>query len=273
MILIVREEFMSTARLPEEQQRSNRFGIIIPAAGSGTRFGGGDKLLTPLGAQTVLQRSVGLFVSRLDVSHLILVTARERFAIYQEHLAGVIEQAQGTRGQAGPLEFKLIEGGRERWESVLLGLRALPTKVDFVGIHDAARPLTPSAVINAAFAGALRHGGSVPCVAEPATLKRVQSVGGGYGSGAGLDRLVMATVDRAGLYQAQTPQCFARDKLLAAYEALLAAGTIAGVTDDAQIFEKAGLPVAATQGSATNIKITTPEDVQLAQALVQLGGF
>ncbi|MEI8194660.1 MAG: 2-C-methyl-D-erythritol 4-phosphate cytidylyltransferase [Phycisphaerae bacterium] len=245
---------------------SHPFGIIIPAAGSGTRFGGGDKLLTALGSQTVLQRSVALFVNRPDVSHLILVTARDRFATYQQHLSGVLEQAQRARGNAGPVVLTLVEGGRERWESVLLGLRALPANVDYVGIHDAARPLTPAAVIDAAFAGALRHGGSVPCVAEPATLKRT-AVGEGY------DRLVTATVDRAGLYQAQTPQCFKRAQLLAAYESLLAAGTIAGVTDDAQIFEKAGLTVAATLGAATNLKITTPEDVKLAQALVQLDGF
>ncbi len=128
----------------------------------------------------------------------------------------------------------------------------------FVAIHDAARPLTPVEVIDAAFAGAVRVGGSVPVVAEPATLKRV-----------GADGNLAETVSRAGLFQAQTPQCFARAKLVAAFETLGKRGELDGLTDDAQVFEKIGHAVAATAGSAVNLKITTAEDVGLAEAVLR----
>jgi 2-C-methyl-D-erythritol 4-phosphate cytidylyltransferase len=239
---------------------AHHFGIVIPAAGSGKRFGGGDKLLTPLGARTVLQRSVALFAMRPDVTHLVLVTAPDRFETYRQHLTPVL--AHDRPANLPPLQLTFAAGGRERWESVLFGLRALPANVKYVGIHDAARPLTSPAVIDAAFAGAIRVGGSVPCLPEPATLKRV--------AGTGDAARVAATIDRSTLFQAQTPQCFDRALLIATYEQLIARGQTAGITDDAQVFEQAGHPVAATPGAADNLKITTAEDVALARALIAL---
>jgi len=111
-------------------------------------------------------------------------------------------------------------------------------------------------VIDAAFAGAVAVGGSVPVVAEPATLKRAA------------DGKVVETVDRRGLFQAQTPQCFGRERILEAFESLAAQNLLGGVTDDAQVFERAGLAVAATAGSVLNLKITTAEDVRLAEAIL-----
>jgi len=226
------------------------FAVILPAAGSGTRFGGGNKLLTDIGGKSVLQRSVGLFASRADVGIIAIVTAAERFDSYQEHLLGakVIEQER----------LAFIEGGRERWESVLFGLRVLAGRKDvprFVAVHDAARPLTPAEVIEEAFRVTVERGAALPCVPEPATLKR-----------RGEDGCVSETVDRRGLFQAQTPQCFELGKLLAGYEKLLFSGQIGGLTDDAQVFERMGWPVAITNGAAVNIKITTVGDVAIACA-------
>ena len=99
----------------------------------------------------------------------------------------------------------------------------------------------------------------MPCLAEPATLKRQ-----------GADGCVRETVDRRGLFQAQTPQCFELAKLLAGYEELLGRGALADVTDDAQVFERMGWPVAMTAGAAVNLKITTAEDAALAAALLAL---
>lgn len=227
------------------------FAVVLPAAGSGKRFGGGDKLLADLGGCSVLQRAVGLFARRPEVAQIVLVTGRERLEAYQEHLMPSIKKWKSLA------ELKLVEGGRERWESVLLGLRAVRKGIAYVAVHDAARPLTPQTVIDAAFAGAVSVGGSVPCLAEPATLKRV-----------GTDQRVSETVARTGLFQAQTPQCFELTKLLRAYEMLLSQGKLEGVTDDAQVFERAQLPVAATVGSAVNLKITTADDIALATALL-----
>lgn len=223
------------------------FAAVIPAAGSGNRFGGGDKLLTDLAGQSVLQRSVALFAQRVDVAQIIVITAQERIPVYREHLSSTTNHP--------PILF--VPGGRERWESVLFGLRQVDPSIGYVAIHDAARPLTSQAVIDAAFAGAREIGGSVPGVPEPATLKK-----------GGKESLIEATVDRRNLFQAQTPQCFRRADLLAAYESLLSSGRLADVTDDAQVFERTSRPVKITSGSGLNIKITTAEDVTLARFIL-----
>ncbi|NNM87405.1 MAG: NTP transferase domain-containing protein, partial [Phycisphaerae bacterium] len=186
------------------------FSVIFPAAGTGSRFGGSDKLLTDIGGTTVLQRAVALFTKRRDVRELLVVTAPDRFDCYRKLLAEVLD--------GKPLH--LVAGGTARWESVLHGLRAASIKSQYVAIHDAARPLTPTAVIDAAFAAARMVGAGVPVVAEPATLKRVDE-----------SRHIVGTVSRTGIFQAQTPQCFARQALLRAYEKLLNAGELQDITD------------------------------------------
>jgi 2-C-methyl-D-erythritol 4-phosphate cytidylyltransferase len=251
----------------------NTFALLLPAAGSGSRFNaarggeGGktgvgehgrsaappaDTLLHDLRGQTVLQRAIAPFAARADVALILIVTSSDRFDGYRRHLHPTL----------GPHASKLhfAAGGRERWESVLFGLRYLATLTappPFVAVHDAARPLTPPSLIEEAFRVAVARGGALPALAEPATLKRCAP-----------DGTVAETVSRANLFQAQTPQCFDFAKLLAAYEALLRKNRLADVTDDAQVFERAGHPVVLTPGSALNLKITTPEDLLLARALV-----
>jgi len=230
---------------------TNTFGVILPAAGSGTRFGGGDKLLMDIGGRSVLQRAVGAFAARPEVPVLVIVTAEERFQEYRRHL-----------GDVGK-ELHFVRGGRERWESVMNGLRDLAGKAnapEFVAVHDAARPLCMGAVIEAAFAAAREAGGALPCVAEPATLKRRSAEGN-----------VTETVDRRGLFQAQTPQCFVLRKLLDGYERLHAESRVADLTDDAQVFERMSWPVRITPGSPLNLKITTAEDLALARAIAATG--
>lgn len=225
------------------------FAVILPAAGSGTRFGG-DKLLVDLCGQSVLQRSVRLFTSRADVTHVVVVTAAARMEAYRDHL--------GTDAS----KVALVAGGAQRWQSVLNGLRHLATLPDmpaWVGIHDAARPLCPKEVIDAAFAATVKHGAGLPCVAEPATLKRRDADGN-----------VQETVDRANLYQAQTPQCFHLRHLLDGYEELLRRGAVDDLTDDAQVFERMGRQVPITAGSPVNMKVTTPGDLAVARGLLSL---
>jgi 2-C-methyl-D-erythritol 4-phosphate cytidylyltransferase len=232
-------------------KKKHLFAVLLPAAGSGTRFGGGDKLLVDLHGLSVLQRSVALFAQRPDVAVITVVTTHDRFEPYRHHLKDILPKEK--------LHF--VEGGRERWESVLFGLRHLAGKkivADFVAVHDAARPLTSPEVIDETFQAAIASGGAVPCLAEPATLKRM-----------GADGCVSETVNRRGLYQAQTPQCFELGKLLAGYEKLKFMETIGDITDDAQVYERLGWPVAITAGSSVNLKITTSTDVALARALVQ----
>jgi len=232
------------------------FAVILPAAGTGNRFGSGDKLLVDLAGRSVLQRSVDLFASRQDLSHVLVVTAPDRIPAYRNHLLPNL---------ATPLAAKLafVPGGQHRWQSVLNGLRhlaSLPAAPEFVAIHDAARPLCPQFVIDDAFRTTRERGGvgaALPCVPEPATLKRRHP-----------DGTVAETVDRSVLFQAQTPQCFHLQKLLQGYEQLLTQNRVADLTDDAQVYERIGLPVPITPGSPVNLKITTAADVALACALL-----
>jgi 2-C-methyl-D-erythritol 4-phosphate cytidylyltransferase len=235
------------------------FGVVIPAAGTGTRFGGGDKLLVDLNGRSVLQRSVGLFAGREDVTQIVVVTGGERVEVYRAHLAGVLLPREAVK-------VAFVVGGQQRWQSVLNGLRHLAEGAAgrevpaCVAIHDAARPLCPPEVIGEAFAAAAAYGAGLPCVLEPATLKR-----------RGADGNVAETVDRSGLYQAQTPQCFELAKLLAGYEELVKAGRVADLTDDAQVYERMGRPVRMTTGAAVNLKITTVADVAVARAVLAAG--
>ncbi len=250
------EEGCTSGHRPRILCLMHAFAVILPAAGTGTRFGG-DKLLVDLAGQSVLQRSLRLFTTRQDVTHVVIVTGKERLELYREHLAREI-------AEAGPRRVELVIGGAQRWQSVLNGLKhlaGLPDMPAWVGIHDAARPLCPREVIDEAFAATVKHGAGLPCVPEPATLKR-----------RGADGRVAETVDRASLYQAQTPQCFHLRHLLEGYEQLMAQQKTGDLTDDAQVFERMGREVLITSGSPVNLKITTAGDLAVARGLLAAEG-
>ncbi|MGC8624747.1 MAG: IspD/TarI family cytidylyltransferase [Phycisphaerae bacterium] len=224
----------------------SEFTVILPAAGQSTRFGAGDKLLVDLAGRTVLQRAVALFTQRADVVAVIIAAAEGRIDLYRQHLQSVL---------AGKTLY-VLSGGSERWESVYKALSSGEVRTPYVAVHDAARPVTPSEVIDAAFAGAVSHGAALPVLAEPATLKRLAP-----------DQTITQTVARAGLFQAQTPQCFRTALLRQGFEMLMHTNRINLVTDDAQIIELTGGQVLGTRGDALNIKVTTVGDARLCAAL------
>jgi len=227
------------------------FTVILPAAGSGTRFGG-DKLLADLCGKCVLARTVGLFVHRPDTAAIVIATAPDRFATYRD----AIDPSRL------PLPIHFTPGGIERWDTVYNALCTPLISTEFVAIHDAARPLTPTDVIDAAFAAAMRHGAALPTMPEPATLKAVASTNTGV--------WVNRTVDRRGIHQAQTPQCFRTALLRDAFKLLIDRQMTAGLTDDAQVAELAGHSPCAAAGSSLNIKITHAEDMRLAEAIYRI---
>jgi 2-C-methyl-D-erythritol 4-phosphate cytidylyltransferase len=155
---------------------------------------------------------------------------------------------------------EVVDGGAERFDSVANALARVPAGVEFVAVHDAVRPLTPAAVIDAVFAAAREHGAAVAAVPVADTLKRVDAE----------TKRVTGTVPRAGLWQAQTPQALRRDWLADAYARR--AEWTAGVTDDAQAVEALGHPVVVVPGSPVNFKITTREDLDLAEAVLAARG-
>ncbi len=180
------------------------------------------------------------------------MTSPDRITPYRLHLSSF---------NLHPSSFSIIPGGTQRWQSVLNGLRhlaALPAPPQFVAIHDAARPLCPHAVIDEAFKITRERGAALPCVPEPATLKRRAA-----------DGTVAETIDRSTLFQAQTPQCFTLANLLTGYEQLVKESRTADLTDDAQVYERIGIPVPITAGSPLNLKITLAQDLALASALLQ----
>ena len=153
---------------------------------------------------------------------------------------------------AGLTYLPVVAGGATRQESVRAGLEALaPWAPDIVLIHDAARPFVAPATVAALLEALTRCDGAIPAVPVADTLKR------------GIDGTIAGTVPRDGLYRAQTPQAFRFDTILALHRQ-----QESGATDDAALFERAGLPVALVAGHEDNIKITYPEDASRMERIL-----
>jgi 2-C-methyl-D-erythritol 4-phosphate cytidylyltransferase len=150
----------------------------------------------------------------------------------------------------------VVAGGSARFESVANALRELRADVDFVAVHDAARPCVTPALIDAVFTRAAETGAALLAIPVADTIKRGDAAG-----------RVTGTVDREGLWLAQTPQVFRRDWLTEAYARRESLGP--SITDDARLVEAAGHAVYLVTGSATNLKITTPADLDIAADIVQ----
>jgi 2-C-methyl-D-erythritol 4-phosphate cytidylyltransferase len=247
--------------------------VILPAAGSGTRFGS-DKLGQDLGGRPILLRSVEAFARRDDVGSIV-VAGPPREPDFDEFRIRYGAQL-GFHGA------RVIPGGTlERWETVLLALAAVPDECTHVAIHDAARPCVTDALIDRIFAAARLHDAVIPGVAVSATLKRVgepvvmaaaddlvaDSILGDVGRERSRGRRVLETVPRAGIVAIQTPQVFARSLLTDAYAHCQREQLLGGVTDDAQVIERFGREVIVVEGDARNIKVTTPDDLALVRAI------
>ncbi len=214
-----------------------RFAAVLAAAGSGSRAGGAPKQFRPLAGKPLVRWSAeGLLNAGADP--LIVVGPPGGRAEIEAALAG--------------LTFAWVEGGARRCDSVRAGLAAVPAEAEVVLIHDAARPFVTRAHIDALLAALESADGALPVLPVADTLKRAS---GGR---------VAATVARAGLWRAQTPQAFRRDALLRAYAAL---PLEAEPTDDAEVVERAGGRVALVPGDARLMKVTYPEDFELAERL------
>ena len=227
-----------------------RIAVVIAAAGGSTRFGGAvKKPFVTLAGQPIWHRAVDLFARRADVARVYLVLGRDDLAEFRQRHGAMLMLAYES--------VELVEGGAERFESVANALARVPAEIDLVAIHDAVRCLTAPALIDAVVAAAAQHGGAMPAVPAADTLKRVDPA----------TRRVTGTVPRADLWQAQTPQVFRRDWLVEAYATR---DRLAGpITDDAQLMEAAGHAVYVVPGSPLNFKITTADDLRLAEALLR----
>ena len=223
-------------------------GVVVAAAGRGERMGGAVlKQFQPVAGVPMLLHALRPFLSHPDVADVIAVLPADAAASPPEWLAGLL----GER-------LRAVAGGATRMDSVEAGLRALPAECRIVLVHDGARPFPEPAVIDAVIGQARRGAGAIAAIPVADTLKEAEPVAGGASR-------VRCTVPRAGLWRAQTPQGFPRALLETAYATARAAGR--NGTDEAALVEQAGGEVVLVADSPTNLKVTSPGDLRLAEAI------
>jgi 2-C-methyl-D-erythritol 4-phosphate cytidylyltransferase len=219
-----------------------KFAVILPAAGRSSRFHDSHykKPFVPLANRAVWLHSAERFLNRSDVVQLVLVIAAEDRESFNFKFASNV----------AILGIDVVHGGAQRSDSIEAALARVKPDADFVCIHDAARPCLADAWIDQIFETAERTGAAIFAVPVAGTLKLV-----------GQDKKIEKTVSRDRLWEAQTPQVFRRQLILDAY----ARREGFQATDDAQLVERIGHPVAVVPGSPINLKITTKEDLRLAE--------
>jgi 2-C-methyl-D-erythritol 4-phosphate cytidylyltransferase len=215
---------------------------ILLCAGRGERLGGDlPKAQTMLAGRPLFTWSLEALGRARSIDSIVVVGAVK-----------TLKELLAASGIAAPKIVAWSEGGRERQDSVARGLLALPDDADLVAVHDSARALVTPEIIDRVVGDARQHGAAIAAVPLEDTLKRTTLT------------TIDATVPRASLWRAQTPQAFRRDWILAAHEA--AHGK---ATDDAALVEALGHPVRVTPGDPLNLKITTPGDLELAEAWLE----
>lgn len=216
-------------------------GAVIVAAGSASRMEGIDKALALLGGEPVIVQTVKAFQNCPAIGEIVIVTRQNLL----EKIADLAAPYAKVKA--------VVVGGADRVQSVLCGLQALSEKVELAAIHDGARPLITPELIVKTVSAADFHGAAAPAIAVKDTIKNVQN------------HWVCGTPDRSSLRAVQTPQVFCLPDLLTALTQAIKDG--AAITDDCSALERMGIPVYLVDGQESNIKITTPMDLKVAQML------
>lgn len=258
--------------------------VILPAAGMSKRFHAQTGVADPaskskieydLAGKPVFVRALELFDNRPRVAQIIIAVNPDTVDEFRFRWADKLSF----------FGVSIVAGGKaERWETVLKALDAVKSSCTHVAVHDAARPLTSSKLIDRVFDAAEKFPAVIPGLPVSATLKRVanddaaakksadplDAILGGPDKTVTPPRRVVGTVDRSDLVEVQTPQVFEISLLRRAY-APLREGKLSGkgITDDAGLIESLGEPVYVVDGEATNLKITRPDDLKLAEAFVR----
>ncbi len=218
--------------------------VIIVAAGSSTRMQGTNKQLAEVGGIPVIVRSMLAFEKCESVSEIIVVTREESIETFK---------ALAAEYSVSKLSC-VVPGGSTRQESVINGLRRISDSTSMIAVHDGARPLVTPENIERTIADARVFSGAVLGVPVKDTIKVVS------------DGLITDTPPRSSLYITQTPQVFKRSVYMRAVE--FSQRNYLDFTDDCQMAEAIGVKVCMTTGDYKNIKITTPEDIAVAEAIL-----
>ncbi len=227
------------------KHRQKRAGAIIVAAGTSKRMGRVDKVMASLGGKPVLIRVIDAFQKCRSIDQIVVVLGKQNLA---EVRRLVLKEGWSEK-------IDLCFGGRRRRDSVMAGLDRLD-QCDWVVVHDGARPLVTASLINRGLKEAVETGAASAAVPVTDTIKVV-----------GMDGVVRHTPTRDNLWAVQTPQVFEYEMITEAYRR--AKGE---VTDDTSLVEQMGYRVRLYMGSYDNIKITTPDDLVVAEVLLQKRG-
>jgi 2-C-methyl-D-erythritol 4-phosphate cytidylyltransferase len=222
------------------------FGVVIAAAGRGKRMGSPEKKqFIELSGKPVLYHSVQLFSRLPDIQEIVVVTSADDMIKTRKLLQGLFP-------------ITVVPGGAERQQSVFLGLKAL-NHVEYVLIHDAARPFTSKELIKRIMEKTVETGSAIPAVPVKDTIKMVNE-----------EKQVISTPPRQSLWAVQTPQAFRLSTILEAHQKAEADGFLG--SDDAMLLERLGKPVHIVAGEYTNIKLTTVEDLRTADWIIKEKG-
>jgi len=221
--------------------------VIICAAGAANRFGGKrKKQFTDVAGKAVFMHSAELFSNRDDVKQILL---------------GISEDdAELVKVKWGPnLSFFNVQiyiGGAERFETVQKGLGLIKDDIDLIAVHDASRPCLTEKWIDDLFETAAKTGAAILANPVTATVKKAEN------------NIIIETVDRSGLYEAQTPQVFETELLKKAYDNLKNLDK-SKISDDSQLVEYLGEKVSIVESDSSNIKITVPADIHIAGSIIK----
>lgn len=218
---------------------------IVAAAGTSSRMDGVDKQLAPLDGIPVVMRSIGALCECPRISEIVVVCREECIAEYYDMV----------RDYGFTAVSAIVAGGDIRQDSVYAGIQACSEAAGFYAIHDGARPLVLPEEIESCIDAAIHTGAAAVGVPVKDTVKVCDENG-----------MILSTPDRAKLRAIQTPQIFAAEPYRRAMAQARRSGRF--YTDDCQLMEAAGHPVVISPGSYGNIKITTPEDIAVAQAIL-----
>jgi 2-C-methyl-D-erythritol 4-phosphate cytidylyltransferase len=221
--------------------------VIICAAGAGRRFGGDRKKpFIEIGSRAAFLRSIEFFADRDEVKQILLAISPEDEELVRVKWGAML----GFHG------VTLCFGGKERFETVANALAKVHEDIALIAVHDAVRCCLTRQWVDAVFDKAAETGAAILACPVTATLKQVK------------DGLIVKTVERNGLYEAQTPQVFEAALLRTAYANLDTLDRSA-ITDDAQLIEALGRPVAIVETDHSNLKITRKSDVPIAEAIIK----
>ena len=228
--------------------------VIIPAAGLGTRMappakGAPSKQFQDLGGIPILVHTLRKFASSPDVFEIVLALRVDEISTFRtqlkEHFSEILQK-----------KLQIVEGGEHRQDSVANALASFTADSDdIILVHDAVRPFVSHEIITHVIDAAQKHGAAIAGWPAVDTVKQVDRTAEGA--------LIKATIPRASVVMAQTPQGFRYSILKKAFDDAAADGFVG--TDEASLIERAGLPVAVVMGAPSNIKITTPADMDLAE--------